>query len=129
MRYFRKNFTKDIYSLNDIKTQKIIDSFQYQNFLRKNLIDTKEKNITPKHFENIFTNEIYYRAMKNLLPIEKEILYLAFYENYSLQEICKITKKSKTEIIILKNNTLNKLKQNYNKYSSILSRKGGVKNG
>lgn len=129
MRYFRKKTTKDTISLNDMKKRKKIDSQVYQDYLRENLIDTKEENhIDIEHLENIFTNEIYYRAMKNLAPIEKAILFLSFYENKTLKEICKTLKKSKAEVVKLKSVAIKHFKKNVEKYNLILKKKGGATN-
>lgn len=125
MKYFRKKLAKDTVSLNNMKNRKIIDSQVYQDYLRNNLIDTKEK-ITITHFENIFTDEIYYRSMKDLTRLEKAILFLSVYENRTLGDICKILKKSKTEIISIKDLALEHFKKNVEKYNLILSKKGGV---
>lgn len=124
MKYFRKKATKDIISLNDIKKFKIIDSQVYQDYLRNPLIDTKEK-ITFKNFENIFTNEIYYRSMKDLTRLEKAVLFLSVYENRSLGEVCRTLKKSRTEIIDIKKSALEHFKKNVEKYNLILNQKGG----
>lgn len=125
MKYFRKKTTKDTISLNDMKKRKIIDSQLYQDYLRKNLIDTEEK-ITITHFENIFTNEIYYRSMKDLTRLEKAVLFLSVYENRPLGEVCKTLKKSRTEVIGIKKSALEHFKKNVEKYNLILNKKGGV---
>ena len=130
MRYFRKKATKDIISLNDMRNRAIIESQIYQDYLRKKLIDTKEeKQLDIEHLENIFTNEIYYRAMKSLLPIEKKVLFLSFCENMSLGDVCKTLKKSRAEIIKIKADAIKHFKRNAKKYELIFSkRKGGVGN-
>ena len=131
MRYFRNKCTKEEISLEDMRNRDIIESQFYQDYLRNSLIDTKEeKQIDVEHLENIFTNEIYYRAMKNLLPIEKKVLYLSYYENWTLGEVCKILKKSKAEIIKIKSTAITHFKKNVKKYELIFSKKkGGVDNG
>ena len=45
MKHFRKRLAKDTVSLSDMKNQKIIDSQVYQDYLRNNLIDTKDKTL------------------------------------------------------------------------------------
>ena len=125
MRYFRKKFTNDEISRRNKLKQLKLESQFYQDFLRKNLTDTEEKNIDLDTFENIFTNEIYYQAMKNLLPIEKEVLYLAYYENWTLKEVCKILGKSRKEVIILKSQAINHFKDNCKMYEITSSKKKG----
>lgn len=125
MKYFRKKLAKDTVSLNNMKNRKIIDSQVYQDYLRNNLIDTKEK-ITITHFENIFTDEIYYRSMKDLTRLEKAVLFLSVYENRTLGDICKTLKKSRTEVISIKESAIEHFKKNVEKYNLILNKKGGV---
>ncbi len=127
MKYFRKRLTKDTVSISDMKNRKIIDSQTYQDYLRNNLIDTKEK-ITITHLENIFTNEIYYRSMKDLTQLEKAVLFLCIYKNKPLGEVCKTLKKSKTEVVRIKAVAIEHFKKNVKKYNLILNKKGGVTN-
>ena len=132
MRYFRKITNDKVISLDDMKNRDIIESQLYQDYLRKSLIDTEEncKSIDMEHLENIFTNEIYYRAMKTIPPIEKKVLYLSFCENLSLGDICKTLKKSRAEIIQIKAEAIKHFKKNAEKYKLIFSKlKGGVDNG
>lgn len=130
MRYFRKKFTNDEISRRNRLRQLKLESQFYQDFLRKNLTDTKEKIVDLDTFENVFKNEIYYQAMKNLLPNEKEVLYLAYYEHWTLGEVCKILGKSKKEVISLKKQAINHFKDNCKMYELTSSKKkGGKSNG
>lgn len=114
---------KKILSINSTKDCPKIEKELYQQFLRKQEIKTK--NISAKNFENIFTTEIYYKAMKNLPALEKQILYLYFYDNKTLNEICKILKKPKSEIIKLKSFAISQFKQNATSYKKQYSKKNG----
>lgn len=130
MRYFRKiTNDKEISRRSSISRVKL-EAQLYQDYLRKNLIDTEEnnKNIDMEHLENVFTNEIYYRAMKNLLPNEKKVLYLSYYENWILGDVCKILGMSRKEVIELKARAINHFKKNVQRYQLIL-KKGGANNG
>ena len=126
MNYFDSNNTKDIVSLNDSDIQKQIEKQNYEEYLRKEKEDSKEKSyVDYEHFENIFTNEIYYKAMKELTEDKKQILYLYCYEYRTFNEICKILKKSKNEIIQLKQQAISDLKNNVEKYQKIYFKKNG----
>lgn len=114
---------KKILSINDTKDYLEIEKELYQQFLRDSKINTK--NISLNNFENIFTNEIYYKSMKSLPILEKQILYLYFYDGKNLSEICKILKKSKTEIVKLKALAICHFKENVTKYKKFYSKKNG----
>ena len=97
MNYFDlRNKRKKKLSFNNLKDNKEIEKELYQKYLRAN--KTKEKYVDSEHLENIFTNEIYYRAMKEIPKIEKQILYMSVYEYRTLNEICKILKKTKRRL-------------------------------
>ena len=69
---FRKKFIPKIISLNTKDVEKMLDRKTYEEFLRKQKLDINTKTfIDSKHFENIFTNKIYYNAMKRLSSFEK----------------------------------------------------------
>ena len=75
MNYFDDN--KKFLSLNNYKDIKEIDKESYQRFLRKQYtFEHIKKNIDMKHLEDIFTNKIYYNAMKNISILEKQVLCL-----------------------------------------------------
>ena len=128
---FRKKFIPKIISLNTKDVEKMLDRKTYEEFLRKQKIDINTKTfIDSKHFENIFTNKIYYNAMKRLSSFEKEILYLYYYEYKSLNEVCKILKCSKDIIIKIKHQAIQHFINNVKKYQKQKFKKnGGVYNG
>ena len=114
MSYFNsKSKQKKKLSLDNIEDKLEIEKELYQEFLR-----TKKKIqfVDYKHFENIFTNETYYKSLKALTNLEKQTLYLFTYENKTLNEICKILKKSKTEVIKIKTSAILHFKENIEKY-------------
>jgi DNA-directed RNA polymerase specialized sigma subunit len=126
MNYFDSNNTNGILSLNTTSVQKQLEKQNYEEYLRKEKENSKEKNhIDYEHLENIFTNEIYFRAMKDLSKNEKLILYLYCYEYRTLNEICKILKKSKSEIIELRLQAVNNFKNNVEKYRKMYLKKNG----
>ena len=124
MRYSNFNLPrKKILSFNDTKDNIEIEKEIYQQFLRNKITDTKD--ITANNFENIFTTEIYYKSMKNLPVLEKQILYLYFYDNKTLNEICKILKRSKSENVKLKSLAISHFKENVENYKKLYSKKNG----
>ena len=127
---FRKKFIPKIISLNTKDVEKMLDRKTYEEFLRKQKLDINTKTfIDSKHFENIFTNKIYYNAMKRLSSFEKEILYLYYYEYKSLNEVCKILKCSKDIIITIKHQAIQHFINNVKKYQKQKFKKnGGVYN-
>lgn len=98
----KKNNNFDEISLNDYTTQKLLDNQSYQNYLRENSNNTNEKIKYKKRLEEIFKNEIYYSALKNLPLQEKRIFYLSLFKRLQLNEICKKEKISKKEVIRIK---------------------------
>ena len=127
---FRNKFIPKIISLNTKDVEKMLDRKTYEEFLRKQKLDINTKTfIDSKHFENIFTNKIYYNAMKRLSSFEKEILYLYYYEYKSLNEVCKILKCSKDIIIKIKHQAIQHFINNVKKYQKQKFKKnGGVYN-
>lgn len=127
---FRKKFIPKIISLNTKDVEKMLDRKTYEEFLRKQKLDINTKTfIDSKHFENIFTNKIYYNAMKRLPSFEKKILYLYYYEYKSLNEVCKILKCSKDIIIKIKHQAIQHFINNVKKYQKQKFKKnGGVYN-
>ena len=108
MKYFeyetgqKKNINFDEISLNDYNTQKLLNNQSYQNYLREISNNTNEKVKYVKRLEEIFKNEIYYSALKKLPLQEKRIFYLSLFKRLQLDEICKIEKLSKKEVIRIK---------------------------
>lgn len=125
MNYFDSTKQKKNLSLNDYKDKLEIEQEIYQRFLREQSnIRKDETYIDMVHLENIFTNEIYYQAMKNIPVSEKQVLYLYFYERKTLNEICQILKKSKKEIVNMKRLAIQHFKENLKKLYS--KKIGGV---
>jgi len=129
MKFFKPNSTKDKnLSLDNPQNKKELDIIAYLNYQRNEQANTKERNIDINHLENIFTNKIYFKAMKKVPLLEKRVLYLAIYETSDLEKICKILKLSKKEVIELKNKGIKHFKENVKFYSKVFSKKGGVPN-
>lgn len=115
MSYFDlRNKQKKKLSFNNLKDNKEIERELYQKFLRTK--EETEKYVDSEHLENVFTNEIYYRAMKEIPKIEKQILYLSVYEYKTLNEICKTLKKTKREVKDLRENAVKHFRENIQKY-------------
>lgn len=124
MSYFDlRNKQKKKLSFNNLKDNKEIERELYQKFLRTK--EEKEKYVDSEHLENVFTNEIYYRAMKEIPKIEKQILYLSVYEYKTLNEICKTLKKTKREVKDLRENAVKHFRENIQKYEKNHTKKTG----
>ena len=136
-KYIRKNkrmnkgrkFTKARnYSFDNPRDQKKIEKKTYQEYLRN-----KQKNIENvdyKHLENVFTNEVHYRAMKELPLIEKRALYIAVFDASDLEKACAEMKMTKKEVIKIKTKAINRFKDNVEKQLAKHSKKnGGGSNG
>lgn len=127
MSYFdSKTKQKKRLSLDNYKDNLEIEKELYQQFLRKQDSFTEDKILVDmNHLENIFTNEIYYKAMKDVPTLEKQALYLYVYDYRTLNDICKILKKSKNEIVTARSSAIQHFKENIKKYKKIYSKKNG----
>lgn len=124
MSYFDlRNKQKKKLSFNNLKDNKEIERELYQKFLRTK--EETEKYVDSEHLENVFTNEIYYRAMKEIPKIEKQILYLSVYEYKTLNEICKTLKKTKREVKDLREKAVKHFRENIQKYEKNHTKKAG----
>lgn len=112
----QKKFTKDkkeflsiIETIIDNETIiKMIEDSHYQRLMQ----DVDDSDVNINHLENIFTDEIYYLAMKMVPLVERKVLYLSYIENCRLDDICRKLKLSKTEVITLRNKGINHFKHN-----------------
>ena len=84
--------------ITDEKIKKILLNSIYE----KAMNDTLNSDVNINHLENLFTNETYYSAMKIVPLLERKVLYLSYIENYKLNEICRILKLQKNEVIKLR---------------------------
>lgn len=106
-----------ILSINNPDNISKIDSYTYNKFLKDlNTKQSTKKIVTINHLENIFTNRLYYIAMKHISLQEKEVLYLSLIKNENLNTICNILKISKKQAIKLKVNGIKHFKENVKKY-------------
>ncbi len=64
------------------------------------------------HLENIFEDETYYLAMKQVPLLEKQVLYLSYVKNIKLNDICRILKLQKKQVISLRAKGLNHFRNN-----------------
>lgn len=99
-----------------------IDKFAYQNYERNKI---GIENVSYKHLEEVFTNEIHYEAMKKLPLIEKQALFVAVFESSDLEKACSDMKMSRTEVIEIKTNAINHFKENVRKELEKKSKKNG----
>ena len=114
MKEKRRNFTKvKKLSFDNSKDKRYIEKYAYQDYLRNQ--NKKLKDVDYKHLEKIFTNEVYYKAMKKLLPKEKQVIYLLVFDSNDLEKVCSEMKKSKKDVIRIKTNAIKHFKRNINK--------------
>ena len=114
MKKKRRNFTKvKKLSLDNLKDKRYVEKYAYQDYLRKQ--NKKLKDVDYKHLEKIFTNEVYYKAMKKLSPKEKQVIYLLVFDSNDLEKVCLEMKKSKKDVIQIKANAIKHFKRNINK--------------
>ena len=127
MKKNRRNFTKvKKLSLDNLKDKRYVEKYAYQDYLRKQ--NKKLKDVDYKHLEKIFTNEVYYKAMKKLSPKEKQVIYLLVFDSNDLEKVCSEMKKSKKDVIRIKTNAIKHFKRNINKYKKF-KKNGGAFSG
>lgn len=127
MKKKKSKFTKaKKYSFDSPKDLKEIEKYTYQDYLRNQ--NKKMEKVDYKRLEEIFTNEIYYKAMKKLPLREKHAIYLVIFDSNDLEKACSEMKLSKTEIIEIKTKGINRFKENVSKYQKA-KKNGGAFNG
>ena len=94
-----------------LETETIIQMLE-SNYYQKSMENADIADVNINHLENIFTNETYYLAKKNVTLIERKVLYLSYIENLRLYDICKRLKLSKNEVIKLRTKGINHFKHN-----------------
>ena len=102
-----ENFTKDV----SLPNEEIIQMIE-NNLYEKEMLNADNSDVNINHLENIFTNETYYLAMKIVPLLERKVLYLSFVENARLNNICKILKLQKKQVISLKQKGILHFKNN-----------------
>ena len=100
----RKNKIRN-YSFDNPRDKKRIDKEIYKDYLRNE--NKGVENVSYKHLEEVFTNEIHYEAMKKLPLIEKQALFVAVFECSDLEKACSDMKMTKTEVIEIKTKAIN----------------------
>ena len=109
---------------NDTKRiQRKLEKEEYQNFLRNK--NKRIESVSYKHLEDVFTNEIYYEAMKKLPLIEKQALFVAVFESSDLEKACSDMKMTKKEVIEIKTKAINHFKDNVKKEIEKKSKRNG----
>ena len=118
----RKNKIRN-YSFDNPRDKKRIDKEIYKDYLRNE--NKGVENVSYKHLEEVFTNEIHYEAMKKLPLIEKQALFVAVFECSDLEKACSDMKMTKTEVIEIKTKAINHFKDNVKKEIEKKSKKNG----
>lgn len=107
-----KNLSLD--NPNDFYEIELHSYDEYIRDLRSKTIDRGKVDL--QHIENIFINDIYYKAMKQLPLIERKILFLSFVENEKDVVISLIVGKSSNEIVRLRDISIKHFKANVELY-------------
>lgn len=107
-----KNLSLD--NPNDFYEIELHSYDEYIRDLRSKTIDRGKVDL--QHVENIFINDIYYKAMKQLPLIERKILFLSFVENERDVAISLIIRKSPNEILKLRDISIKHFKANVEFY-------------
>ena len=118
----RKNKIRN-YSFDNPRDKKRINKEIYKDYLRNE--NKGVENVSYKHLEEVFTNEIHYEAMKKLPLIEKQALFVAVFECSDLEKACSDMKMTKTEVIEIKTKAINHFKDNVKKEIEKKSKKNG----
>lgn len=126
------NFTKENREFNSIietilETEAIIKIIE-DNYYKTQMQKADNSDVSINRLENIFTNEIYYLAMKMVPLLERKVLYLSFVENIKLNDICRRSKLNKNEVIKLRNKGINHFKHNLDLLYKSEKLKRGTKN-
>lgn len=70
------------------------------------------------HLENIFQNELYYKAMKNVPLNQRQVLYLLFVDDYTTKEIANYFRTTPNNINKLKQQAIINFKKNLKELNS-----------
>ncbi len=103
----QKQFTKDITLPNEV-VKEILSNSYYQSSMQS----VENSDVDINHLENIFTNELYYTAMKMLPLLERKVLYLSYIENTRLNDICRKLKLERKQVIYLRTKAINTFRRN-----------------
>ena len=120
----KRKFTKaKMYSFDNLRDKRKIDKEIYQRYLKGEKKGIE--NVDYRYLENVFTNEIHFKAMKELPLKEKQVLYVVVVEASDLEKACDEMKMSKTEIIEIKTKAINRFKANVKKFQRQAAKKKG----
>ena len=100
-----------------------LDKYSYEVYQRNE--NKRIENVSYKHLEEVFTNEIHYEAMKKLPLIEKQALFVAVFECSDLEKACSDMKKTKPEVVEIKTRAINHFKDNVKKEIEKKTKKNG----
>ena len=83
-----------------------------ENYYKKSIQDIDNSDVNINHLENIFSDELYYLAMKIVPLMERKVLFLTYVENRKIVDICKRLKIQKKEVISLRDKGIRHFKYN-----------------
>lgn len=92
--------------------KKLIEKISYKNYTDKELMNI---DVDAKHLENAFSSLDYYKSMKPLPLLQKQILYLLVVDGYSIKQVAKILNIKKIQVTRLKKQAIKTFKKNLRK--------------
>lgn len=96
--------------LNQLKREKIVPLVTIEDIQTEELLLASEKDF----YDILANNDQLNKALNTLRPIEREIIYLYYIEEYSTEEIAKLTSISKGAVCSLIYRSRIKLKSSIN---------------
>lgn len=111
------NYANDEMIMEFIVDECINDAISRKRYFPQHIRKENTEKIDYKHLEEVFSDETYYKAMKNLPLSEKFAIYVYVFRGEYLDRLCKDYNLSKQGFIELKNCGVKRFKKNVKKYS------------
>ena len=111
------NYANDEMIMEFIVDECINDAIFRKRYFPQQIRKENTEDIDYKHLEEVFSDETYYNAMKNLPLSEKFAIYVYVFRGEYLDRLCKDYNLSKQGFIELKNCGVKRFKKNVKKYS------------
>lgn len=91
---------------------KLVEKISFKNYTG---IEFANIDLDSEHPENAFSDEKYYKAMKDIPRQQKKALYLLAVEGLSIKQVAKMLNVTQEKVIELKDLAIEKFKKNYKK--------------
>lgn len=112
------DYANDEMIMEFIVDECINDAIFRKRYFPQHIRKENTEDIDYKHLEEVFSDEIYYNAMKQLPLSEKFAIYVYVFRGEYLDRLCKDYNLSKQGFIELKNCGVKRFKKNVKKYNS-----------